>query len=121
MLRPTKTWHPAALLAPTGLVLGVFFVVPLLIAGYRSFFSWDLLTPPEAVGLANYRALWASGELSGVVLRTLGYSVAVVSASLTLGLGLALLLNREGTFYAFVRGAIFSAYVVSWVAVALLW
>jgi len=38
-----------------------------------------------------------------------------------LGLALALLLDRPGRFFAFVRGAIFSAYVVSWVAVALLW
>jgi ABC-type sugar transport system permease subunit len=31
------------------------------------------------------------------------------------------LLNRPGRFFAFVRASIFSAYVVSWVAVALLW
>ena len=41
--------------------------------------------------------------------------------SLGLGLGLALALDRPGQLYAFVRGAVFSAYVVSWVAVALLW
>jgi len=48
-------------------------------------------------------------------------SVMVVAGSMTLGLGLALLLDRPGRFFGFVRGAIFSAYVVSWVAVALLW
>jgi ABC-type sugar transport system permease subunit len=47
--------------------------------------------------------------------------VLVVSGSMALGLGLALLLDRPGRFFAFVRGSIFSAYVVSWVAVALLW
>jgi sn-glycerol 3-phosphate transport system permease protein len=45
----------------------------------------------------------------------------VVTGSMSLGLGLAVLLDRNGAFFAFVRGAIFSAYVVSWVAVALLW
>jgi ABC-type sugar transport system permease subunit len=40
---------------------------------------------------------------------------------MTLGLALALLVNRPGRFFAFVRASIFSAYVVSWVAVALLW
>jgi sn-glycerol 3-phosphate transport system permease protein len=121
MLRPTKPWHPIALLAPTAMVLVLFFVYPLLLAGYRSFFSWDLLTAPEPVGLANYRALWASGELAGVIGRTLVYSAVVVAFSMSFGLSLALLLNREGALFAFVRSAVFSAYVVSWVAVALLW
>jgi sn-glycerol 3-phosphate transport system permease protein len=40
---------------------------------------------------------------------------------MSVGLMLALALNRPGWFFAFVRGAIFSAYVVSWVSVALLW
>src|SRR5439155_1068435 len=53
--------------------------------------------------------------------RTLVFSVLVVLGSMSLGLGLALLLNRGGRLFAFVRGAVFSAYVVSWVAVALLW
>jgi sn-glycerol 3-phosphate transport system permease protein len=44
-----------------------------------------------------------------------------VSCSVTLGLALAVALDRPGRVYAFVRGAVFSAYVVSWVAVALLW
>jgi len=47
--------------------------------------------------------------------------VLVVTGSMALGLALALLLDRPGALFAFVRGAIFSAYVVSWVAVALLW
>jgi ABC-type sugar transport system permease subunit len=120
-LRPTRAFHPYAMLAPTLAVLGVFFLLPLALAFHRSFSSWDLLTAPEPVGLANYRALLASGELVETAWRTVAYSILVVSASTTLGLALAVLLNREGRVFAFVRGAVFSAYVVSWVAVALLW
>ncbi|MBM4357750.1 MAG: sugar ABC transporter permease [Deltaproteobacteria bacterium] len=120
-LRPTRVHHPYAMLAPTLAVLGVFFLLPLGLALHQSFYSWDLLTPPEPVGFANYRALWASGELLETAWRTLVYSVMVVVSSTSLGLALALLLDREGRFFAFVRGAVFSAYVVSWVAVALLW
>src|SRR4029079_17234555 len=83
--------------------------------------SWDLLTPPKPVGLDNYAALWKSGELVDTTLRTLTYSGVVVAMSLSLGLALAVALDRPGRIYAFVRGAVFSAYVVSWVAVALLW
>lgn len=120
-LRPTRAWHPYGMLAPTALVLGVFVLLPLALAFHQSFHSWDLLTPPRPVGFANYRALWDSGEVVAIALRTLGYGVLVVVCSLGLGLALAVLLNREGRVYSFVRGAIFSAYVVSWVAVALLW
>lgn len=120
-LAPARRWHPYALLLPTALVLGLFFLVPLGLAAYQSLFSWDLLTEPRWVGGANYGALWRSGDLVAIAGRTLAYSAVVVSISLTLGLSLALALNREGRFYAFVRGAIFSAYVVSWVSVGLLW
>lgn len=120
-MRPARPWHPYALLLPTAVVLGLFFIYPLLLAAYRSFFAWDLLTPPRFVGTEHHRALIGSGELWNLVGRTLGYSVVVVSFSLVLGLALAVALNRSGKLFAFVRGAVFSAYIVSWVAVALLW
>src|SRR5262249_29711968 len=102
-------------------LLGVFFVLPIALTAYRSLFSWDLLTPPELVGLSNYRLLWEKGQLSHTLSITLGYSALVVAGSMSLGLALALALNRPGTWAAVVRSAVFSSYVVSWVAVALLW
>jgi ABC-type sugar transport system permease subunit len=118
---PSARWHPWAMLAPTLALLVVFFVVPIGVAAYESFFSWDLLTPPRFVGAGNYRALFAHGEALRVALRTLGYSAIVVTGTMSLGLGLALLVDRPGAFMAFVRASVFSAYIVSWVAVALLW
>jgi len=120
-MRPRARWHPYALLLPTVLVLGTFFVYPLVLGFYRSFYRWDLLAEPVYVGLGHYASLLGSGELIAIVGRTFGYSLVVVLCSMTLGLALAVWLNREGTLYAFVRGAIFSAYIVSWVAVGLLW
>ncbi len=120
-LSPSRAFHPFVLLAPTVLVLATFFVVPVGLAAYQSLFAWDLLTEPSFVGLANYRALMLTGELARVAGRTLAYSAVVVTVASSFGLALALALNREGKLVAFVRGAIFSAYVVSWVSVALLW
>lgn len=120
-MKPKSPLHPYLMLAPTAAFLSLFFLVPLLVALRTSLYSWDLLTPPRWVGLGNYAAIWSSGELAGTVGRTLAYSVVVVSLSVTLGLALAVALNRPGPIYGFVRGAVFSAYVVSWVAVALLW
>ena len=120
-MRPRSRWHPWGMLAPSLVLLVAFFIVPIGVAAYESFFSWDLLTPPRFVGTANYRALFGHGELLHVALRTLGYSAIVVTGTMSLGLAMALLVDRPGAFMAFVRASIFSAYVVSWVAVALLW
>lgn len=120
-MRPRSPLHPYLFLLPTVVTLGIFFVAPLGMALKNSLYSWDMITPPRWVGAGNYEGLARSGELAGILGRTAGYSLIVVTASLALGLGLAVALDRPGRLYAFVRGAVFSAYVVSWVAVALLW
>jgi ABC-type sugar transport system permease subunit len=109
------------MLGPSLVLLTVFFVFPVGLAAVQSVYAWDMLTPPRYVDGENYAALAEQGELLHIALRTMGFSVMVVIGAMTLGLSLALLLNRTGRFFAFVRASIFSAYVVSWVAVALLW
>jgi len=120
-MTPRAPWHPWAMLGPTLGLLAVFFLVPIGVAAYESLFSWDMLTPPRFVGAANYVAIAAHGELFHIALRTTGFSAIVVAGTMTLGLGLALIVDRPGRFFAWVRASVFSAYVVSWVAVALLW
>lgn len=120
-MEPRARSHPWLMLGPSLGVWFVFVAVPLVLAAYRSFWAWDMLTEPEWVGVANYAALAEGGELARVLGRTLAFSAIVVAGSMALGLLLAIALDRRGRFFAFVRGAIFSAYVVSWVAVALLW
>ena len=120
-MKPRAKVHPWLMLGPSLAAWTLFVFVPLGLAAYESLFAWDMLTEPVYVGGANYAAIAENGELGRVLVRTLAYSVLVVSGAMALGLALALLLDRPGRFFAFARGAIFSAYVVSWVAVALLW
>ncbi len=120
-MTPRRPVDPYLMLAPTLALLAVFFFYPLGYAAYTSLFEWDLLTPPRFVGVEHYAILLASGELLRALVTTLTYSLVVVVGSMTVGLALAVALDRPGHFAAFVRGAIFSAYVVSWVSVALLW
>jgi ABC-type sugar transport system permease subunit len=119
-VKPTRPSEPWWLLLPMLTALGVFFVYPLLSALRTSFYEWDLLTPPRFIGLGNYRAIFASGELFASLTTTLLVSIVVVLGSLVLGLGLALAVNRPGRLAAIARSAVFSAYVVSWVSVGLL-
>jgi sn-glycerol 3-phosphate transport system permease protein len=119
-VKPARRIEPYVFLAPTLGLLALFFLIPFFLAAKESLYSWDLLTPRTYVGLANYETLVHRGELWRVFRNTLSFGAVVVSGSLVLGLLLALLLDRQGAVAAFVRGAVFSAYVVSWVAVALL-
>src|SRR5690606_1664813 len=120
-MRPRRPLDPYWMLAPTFAVLLLFFYYPLARAFVHSLYEWDLLTPPRYVGLENYRVLFASGELLEVFATTLAVSLTAVIGATALGLGLALAVNRPGKLAAFVRTSVFSAYVVSWVSVALLW
>lgn len=120
-MKPRARSHPWLMLGPSLAVWILFVFVPLGLAGYQSLFSWDMLTEPEWVAAANYGSIAEGGELFRIFGRTIAFSALVVTGSMTLGLLLALLLDRPGRLFAFVRGSIFSAYVVSWVAVALLW
>jgi sn-glycerol 3-phosphate transport system permease protein len=119
-MRPTARSQPFWLLLPMLAALSVFLVYPLLSALRSSFYEWDLLTPPRYIGLSNYRAILASGELFSSLGTTLLISAIVVLGSLVLGLALALAVHRPGRLAALARSAVFSAYVVSWVSVGLL-
>jgi len=113
-------WLGYALVAPSLALFGLVYLYPVAYSAYVSVFEWDLMTPKRYVGLANYHAL-ASSEFGEVLVNTACYSGGVVALSLGLGLVLALLLNRRGALSAALQGCIFSSYIVSWVAVSLLW
>src|SRR5687768_2876602 len=107
-MRPRRPLDPYWMLAPTLVLLVVFFFAPVILAVRDSFYEWDLLTPRRWVGLENYRAIVDSGELWHAFSKTLVFSAVVVVGSMSLGLCLALALNRPTRFAAFVRASIFS-------------
>jgi len=109
-----------ALAAPSLLLFALVYLYPVAYSAWVSLYEWDLVMPARWVGAANYRAL-VSTEFLEVVTNTVKYSVGVVVLSQALGLALAVLLNDRTRLGALLQAAIFSSYVVSWVAVSLLW
>ncbi len=65
-----------------------------------SFYDYSLLHPARTAfnGLDNYRALWADAGARNSILTTATFTVAAVSIEFLAGLGLALLLWRDGRF-----------------------
>ncbi len=120
-MTPARAGTPGRCSGLRLVLLAVFFVVPIGVAAYESFFSWDLLTPRASSARRTTRARRPRCLLR-IALRTIGVQRDRRPRDDVAGaLGLALLVDRPGRFFAFVRTSIFSAYVVSWVAVALLW
>jgi sn-glycerol 3-phosphate transport system permease protein len=108
------------LIAPSLLLFALVYLYPVAYSAWVSFYEWDLATPARYVGLQNYRAL-LSAEFWEVITNTVVYSGGVVVLSQGLGLILAIGLNNRTRLGAFFQASIFSSYVVSWVAVSLLW
>src|SRR5215475_12642026 len=115
-----ETWVGWGLIAPSLVLFALVYLYPVAYSAWVSFYEWDLGTQARYVGLQNYRAL-ASAEFWEVIVNTLQYSVGVVVISQALGLILAIGLNNRTRLGTLFQASIFSSYVVSWVAVSLLW
>ena len=100
-----------------GLTLG-----PMLYSLYLSFTRYNLLTPPQWQGLANYQEMINDERLHKSIEVTLVYVVIAVPAILIVSLAVAMALNRGMRFLSFYRAAFYLPSLVgASVAVALLW
>lgn len=98
------------------------FVVGLMVASLViSTWRWDLLSPPESVGLDNYTRLLSDPEFWLTVRNTVLFVVLTIPAGLALSLGLALAVNTRLRGMVFFRSAYFLPHIVSMVAVAVVW
>jgi len=128
-----------AFIGPAFLVLLVFWFIPVVLAFFLSFtdiqqgdrlfgigsegpgsYSW--------VGTENYQRLMtprAEGGDRDVFLQTfyntLNYVIVEVPLSLSLALGVALLLNQQLRGVNFFRTLFFLPHITTWVAIALVW
>lgn len=109
------------LISPFLIGLLAFTAGPLLSSLYFSFTQYDIISPPQWVGLQNYVDL----TLDDLFWRSLGVTTVYVLLSVPLGLvfslGLALLVNQRVPGLRFFRTAFYLPTVVSGVALATLW
>lgn len=109
------------MIGPALALVALFVLVPIVIAIYLSLTSWNGFSTPEWVGSRNYERLFQDAE----VLRAAGLTalIAVVGtlACNALGLGIALLLNRNSRVNTVMRVLVFSPYVIGPVILGFLW
>lgn len=84
----------ALFLAPACLLLAAFAVLPLLYAFVLSFQHYNVMHSTWA-GLDNYRRVLVDPIVHRALVNTIAYTIVVVSSTLCISLGLALLLERR--------------------------
>jgi multiple sugar transport system permease protein len=83
------------MLAPALLGLAIFFVYPLIASVFYSFTSYNLLAPPQWIGLRNYEYLFTQDpNVWTAALNTLWFVVIMVPIKLTFSFAVAGLLTR---------------------------
>lgn len=113
-------------------VLLAFLLVPLAVEAFWVFWpalqgfwlsltNWDGVSAPTFVGFGNFSELFGDPIFQDSAVNTLIWLVLFGGLSAVGGLGLALLLQREGRGVGFYRAALFTPVVFSLVATSLIW
>lgn len=109
------------LIAPLVLFLICFMLYPTLYSLYMSFTDYVMRGDPNFIGLDNYRAVLADGVFWAALGRTLYVLVLCIAVELSLGMALALVLNRDFKGQGIVRGLCFIPLLVSPLSMSLMW
>ncbi len=113
----------AFFLLPTMLGFLLFVAGPLISAVALSLTRYDIITPPQFVGLANYRLFLQDDRLRHVYGNTLVLVASIVTLDVAIGLALALAVNRKMPAllrYLF-RTAYFFPVLTSLASIAIIW
>lgn len=116
-----RNWSAYIFLAPSYLPLIGFLVIPMVAAALLSFTQWDLLTPPQWIGVENFTELFKDKKFYRSLGNTLYFIVGYLPIVYILGLAAALALNTKFKGSGWIRAAYFLPVITSWVIVALLW
>jgi putative chitobiose transport system permease protein len=117
-----KPWVPVLLfLAPGCAIVSLVVIYPALKALALSFTDFNMITPAQPVGLANYARLWVDPFFWGALRNTLLYLAVVVPTLVVVPFFLAMLVNKALPGLAFFRAAIYLPVITSLVVSGLVW
>jgi raffinose/stachyose/melibiose transport system permease protein len=112
---------PWLLALPAVAALFAFHLVPVAFGGYYAFTDWDGLTHATWIGLRNFRDIAGDSVARDVVWHTLELAACFVVLVNTLGLSLAVALNRAVKTRNVLRVVFFAPVALSPLAIAFVW
>lgn len=115
---------PYMFMAPAAIIMAVALLYPLLYMVWGSFRAWDpsqTIGEAEFVGLKNYITLLGDPNFRESMGVTLKFAVIVVSCEMVIGVGLALLLDRNIRGMSVLRTLFILPMMIAPVVVGLMW
>jgi multiple sugar transport system permease protein len=109
------------LLTPTVVLLGLFIAYPFVVGVWLSLSSVSVGNPGEFVGLRNFVKAWNDSIFRTAFYNTFFYTFWATIFKLTLGMWLALLLNRHFRGKRIVRAAMLLPFIVPTVLSTFAW
>ena len=116
-----KKLTPYLLVSPYLLHVAVFVLFPVVFSVVLTFHSWNIISPMQYIGLANYERLFKDRLFWQAIWNTLRFLIVHIPLQILLALALAELLNRTVRGASFFRAAFFLPVIVSGVVVTILW
>lgn len=110
-----------AFVSPAVLIVGIFFLYPLVMTGWMSLHDWPLLGVPEFIGLENYATMVDDQKFWSAMGFTLIYTVVVTIAIFAVAFPLALFVDQPRRLIGVYRTAFFLPVVVGLGSASLLW
>jgi len=122
-VRLTDRRFALALIAPAALFLAAFVAWPLLRFVSNAFYEISPIAggPRRFVGFENFATAFASSAFQGAALRTIVYTLIVVTLEFTFGLAVALVFAALGSRSAVFRTVFMYPLMVAPVVAGLLW
>ena len=115
---------PLMFIAPAGLIMAIALIYPLGYMMYGSLLDWDpsqSVGEAEFVGLKNYVTLFYDPAFRESLTVTLTFAFFVVVAEMVIGVGLALLLDRNIRGMSVLRTLFILPMMIAPVVVGLMW
>ncbi len=112
---------PYLLASPYLLHFGLFVAFPVVFSVVLTFHDWNIISPMQYVGTANYERVLKDRLFWQAILNTLRFLVVHIPLQIAVALLLAELLNRTIRGASFFRAAFFLPVIVSGVVVTILW
>lgn len=115
---------PYMFMAPSAVIMAIALLYPLAYMIWGSFRAWDpsqTIGEAEFVGLKNYVTLWDDPNFRESLSVTLRFAFFVVTFELVIGVGLALLLDRNIRGMSMLRTLFILPMMIAPVVVGLMW
>lgn len=120
-LKRSELFWALVFLSPWLIGFLVFSGGPMLASLVLSFTEYDVLNPPEWVGLSNYVAMFQDERLMRSIGNTFFYAALHVPLSMAIALFLAVLLDRARRAAGFFRTVFYLPSITPAVATGVLW